>query len=290
MAAEGQTAGRARLHVVLTAVLFSTGGAAIKAIQFDGWQTAGLRSAIAALALLTLLPEARRGWGWRPALVGGIYGVTMILFVQANKLTTAANTIYLQATAPLYALLLGPWLLKELVRRRDLLFMTALAAGLAMFFAGADVPSLSAPRPLLGNLLATACGVTWALTLVGLRWLGKGEGSPAAAVVAGNLVAVAVCLPAALPLPPAPPGDWVLVTYLGVFQIGLAYVFLTRALRVVPVLEASLLLLIEPVLSPIWAWILHREVPAGWSLAGCAVILVATAVQTSTAGGRTRAV
>src|SRR4029079_120012 len=126
----------ARLRIVAAALLFSTGGAAIKFSSFSSWQLASFRSGIAAVAVLIVLPAARRRWDARIAAVGAIYATTMILFVSANKLTTAANTIFLQITAPLYLLLLGPWLLHESLRRRDLAFMALVGVGLALFFVG----------------------------------------------------------------------------------------------------------------------------------------------------------
>ena len=128
----------ARLQVLAAALLFSTGGAAVKATSFDGWQVAGLRSAFGGLALAILLPAARRHWTWRTWLVGCAYAATLLLYVQANKLTTSANAIFLQSTAPLYMLLLAPLWLKEAVRGRDLLFMGALAVGLGLFFVGRE--------------------------------------------------------------------------------------------------------------------------------------------------------
>src|SRR6185503_18506225 len=107
--AVSQTA--ARLGILAGAALFSTGGAGIKAVHFSGLQVAGLRSGVAVFAVLLLLPSARRLPNARSLLVGVAYALTMLLFVLANKLTTAASTIFLQATAPLYILLLGPWLL-----------------------------------------------------------------------------------------------------------------------------------------------------------------------------------
>jgi drug/metabolite transporter (DMT)-like permease len=273
-----------RLQILLTAALFSTGGAAIKATSLAGWQVASFRSGVAALAILIMVPAARVRWSRRTVMVGGAYAATMILFVLGNKLTTAASTIYLQSTAPLYTLLLGPWLLKERIRRQDLLFMVALATGLGLFFVGVEEPQASAPNPLLGNLLGILTGIFWSLTVVGLRSLGKGSdpggGSAASAVVAGNTLAFLVALPLALPVESATGADWGLIAFLGVVQIGVAYAMLTAALRHVPAMEATLLLLVEPVLSPLWAWIFHAELPSGWSFAACAVILVATTVRT----------
>lgn len=280
-----------RLQIVGAALLFSTGGAAIKATTMNAWQVAGFRSAIAAVALLLLLPGARRGWSWRIVPVALAYAATLVLFVTANKLTTAANTIFLQSTAPLYILLLGPWLLDEPIRKEDLLFMAVIATGFAFFFVGNEAPVRTAPDPLRGNLLATLSGVCWALTVVGLRWVGRsaGVGKEAAAdgsaelstVALGNLLAFLITLPLALPVRGAGAGDWAVIAYLGVFQIGLAYVLLTRAIRHLRALEASILLLVEPALNPVWAWLAHGERPGPWSLTGGALVLSATLLKTA---------
>jgi drug/metabolite transporter (DMT)-like permease len=266
-----------RLRVLAAAALFSSGGAAIKAVSLNAWQVAGFRSAVAAVALFLMMPEARRRPPLKVLLVGATYAATMVLFVLSNKLTTSASAIFLQSTAPLHVLLLSPWLLGERVRRADLVYMGVLALGLASFFVGLDPVSATAPNPWLGNVLATLSGVTWALTVMGLRAVGRGgsDWAPASAVW-GNVIACLVCLPLALPVESSRPMDWAVIVYLGVFQIALAYVFLIRGLRQVPALEASLLLLLEPVLNPIWAWMAHGERPGAWSIAGGLLILLAT--------------
>ena len=278
---------RARLQLVAAAVLFSTGGAVIKLTSLTGWQVASIRSGIAALALGLMLPEARRGIRPRTVLVSMAYAATLILFVIANKLTTSANTIFLQATGPLYILLLAPWLLRERFRSTDLFFMAIVATGLVLFFTGTDAPVRTAPAPAQGNLLAAMSGFTWALTLMGLRWMGADEagGSPAGAVVLGNALACVVTLPMALPLAGAGTGDWAALAYLGLFQIALAYALVTRAVGKLPALEISIILLVEPVLNPIWSWLVHGEKPGPWALAGGALILGATAVRSVLASG-----
>ncbi len=269
-----------RAQILAAAALFSTGGAAIKATTMTAWQVASLRSGLAALTLLLLLPGARRRWSWRTVVVGLGYAATMILYVEGNKLTTAANTIFLQSTAPLYILLLAPWLLGEPARRRDLALMAALAGGMVLTFAGHTSATRIATEPALGNLLAAGAGVFWALTLMGIRWLGREHGGGAApAVACGNLIACSVAAPLALPLGPTDGTDWIVIAFLGVVQIAVAYVFLTRGMARVPALESSLLLLVEPVLSPGWAWLLHGERPGPLAAAGGAVILTATAVR-----------
>ena len=276
----------ARLQIVAAALLFSTGGAAIKATSFDGLSggiaVACFRSGVAAIAIALFLPRSRRNWSWRTILVGATFAVTLILFVAANKLTTSANTIFLQSSAPLWIALVAPILLRERVGRVDVIFMGVLGAGLALFFVDAPDPVGTAPQPLLGNVLAVISGVGWAGTVMGLRWLGRRDGTDAAAAatVAGNLIACLLCLPLAIgPAAGAVADDWLLIAYLGVIQIGLAYVFVTKAMPHLRALEVSLLLYVEPALNPVWSWLVHGETVGPLSIGGGLVILGATAAR-----------
>lgn len=273
---------KARWQLVLAAVCFSTAGAVIKASTFGAWQIAAFRALIAMLAIILLIPEARRRWTWRVGLVGVAYAAAGLLFVFANKLTTAANTVFLQATNPLFVVALAPTLLHERVRAADLRFMAVLAGGLALLFVGGNRQFATAPDPALGNLLAAGSAVAWAFTVTGYRWLarsGEDHGVVASAAACGNLLVFLVCLPNAWPLASGRTGDWLAVAFLGVFQLGLAYVFLSRAIARVPALEASLFLLVEPVLSPVWAWLVHGEAPGPLAVVGGVVILTATALK-----------
>lgn len=273
---------RSRLLLVAAALLFSTGGAAFKATTLTAWQVASFRSGIAAAVLLAALPEARRGWRAAIVPVAAAYAATLILFVLANRLTTAADAIFLQSTAPLYLLLLGPLLLGERLRWGDVGFMAAVLAGIGLFFVGAEERSATAPDPRLGNWLGLASGLTYALMLAGMRWLARrGHGESAlAATTLGNLIAFAAVLPMALPVHAAGAVNVAVLLYLGVFQVGLAYVFLTRGIRHVRGVEATTLLMAEPVMSPVWAWLVHGERPGTWALAGGGVIVAATLVNT----------
>ncbi|MGE5646842.1 MAG: DMT family transporter [Acidobacteriota bacterium] len=272
-----------RLLALACALLFSTGGVAIKSTSFGPWQVASFRSAIAAVAVMALVPAARRGWSWRVLPAGAAYAAMLILFVCATKLTTSANAIFLQSTAPLWVLLLGPVLLKERARRSDLVFAAVVAIGLSLFFVARETAGALAPDPVRGNLLGALSGVAWALVVMSLRWLGKhthnGDGA-LASVVAGNAMAFLIALPLALPAPAARPTDWAIVIYLGVFQVGLAYLLLSRAIRHIPAFEMTTLLLVEPVFNPIWTWMVQGERPSAWALAGGALILTATFLHT----------
>ena len=274
--------GIGRLQVFAAAVLFSTGGAGIKAAAFTGLQVSALRSGIAAIVLLLLL---RGRVVLSPAMLvtGVVYAATVTLFVLSTKLTTAANAIFLQATAPLYLLLLGPLVLRERFRGRDVGFLLGVAAGLVLCVIGQPEPTTTAPDPVTGNLLAVVCSVTWALTLLGLRYVQRDEARTSvglSAVLLGNLFASLAAWPFAWPLPTANATEWATIAYLGVGQIGLAYVFLTAAIRVLPALEVSLLLLIEPVLNPIWTWMIRGERPGTYTIIGGAIIIAATAIKT----------
>jgi DME family drug/metabolite transporter len=282
---------RARLGVITAAAIFSTGGAAIKLTTLSGVQVACFRSAIAGVTVLALAPQSRRGWTWRTWAASVVYAACLTLFVLANKLTTSANTIFLQASAPLYLLLLGPWLLKERVKQADLLVLCAMAAGLTCVFVSTAPPARTAPDPELGNLLALLSGMAWAFLVIGLRWLGRAEAaaghespSPTTAVVLGNFLAALVNLPFALPVASFTATDVVTVLFLGVVQIGVAYLLLSRALTYVGAFEASLLLMVEPALNPWWSWLMHGETPGPWSLVGGGMILGATALKTAVGG------
>lgn len=276
----------ARGQLLLAALLFSTGGTVIKAIALDNWQVASGRSAVAAIVLL-LGTRAWRAFSWRAVLVGAAQAATLITFVTANKLTTAANAVFLQATAPLYIALLAPLLIAERLKRRDIPLMVLIFIGLLLLFAGSQEPLATAPHRVLGSLVGVVSGFCWSLTIIGLRWLARsehagadGSASAAAAATTGNLLALAICLPAALPLPELHAADVLGIAYLGIFQVGAAYMLLARGLRHVPAATASLLMLVEPALSPFWAWIVHHEAPGFWPLAGGVIILAAATAAT----------
>lgn len=273
---------RHRLEILGAALLFSTGGAAIKATSLSNWQVAGFRSGVAAIAILLVIPAARRNWTWRAAAVGLAYALTLVLFVSANKLTTAANAIFLQATAPLYLLVLGPLILKERVRRADVLLMAVVACGLACFFIGREPARTTAPQPFAGNVIALLAGFTYAFTITGLRWIGSRPQpieSPMATVALGNVIAFLICVPAALPVQQVTTSDVAAILYLGIFQIGLAYYLLSAGVRFVPAVETGTLLLVEPAFNPVWTWMLHGERPGALAICGGLLILAASAAR-----------
>ena len=267
--------------ILVAAALFSTGGAAVKMSSFEPIQVACIRSGLAAIALLAFSRHARRRPGSRrELLVATAFATTMLLFVLSSRATTAANAVFLQATAPLYLLILGPLLLREKLRRRDLITMLGMGVGMALFLATPDRAQSTAPDPVFGNTLATLSGFTWAVSILGLRWISKstsGVGATLTVVVLANAFVALVALPFALPIELPGWPDVLVLIWLGVFQIALAYLCVARGIGGVPAFKASLLFLIEPVLNPVWAWWIHGEAPGALALAGGAVILAAAA-------------
>lgn len=275
----------ARLSIVVAAILFSTGGAAIKGTALTAFQVAGLRSGVAAVAIALFLPATRRGMRVDLLPAALAYAATLVCFVVATKLTTAAAAIFLQATAPIWVLVLSPFLLREPLRAADLPYVGLAALGLVLVFfgsLGSRGAAASAPLPEIGNALGLAAGLFYALLMITMRRLARGGEAgdrSLAAMVLGNALAFLSCLPLAVPLGDVTLHDALAVAYLGVVQIGLAYWFFARGLRSLPALEVALLVLVEPVLNPLWTWILEGEAPSALVLLGGAVMIVALAAR-----------
>ena len=249
-----------------TAILWSLGGLLIKWVSWNPIAIAGTRSAIAALFMLALL--RRPHFTWSPAQVGAMiaYAAAVILFVVANKLTTAANAILLQYTSPIYAALLGAWLLGERATWLDWGTIAVTMGGIALFF----LDDLSASG-LWGNVCAIASGVTYACLVVLLRK--QKEGSPLESVLLGNALAALIGFPFTLGTSPNPSG-WAVLLILGVVQLGLPYTLYSLAIKHVTALEAILIPAIEPILNPLWVFLVMGEAPGPWALLGGFIVLV----------------
>ncbi|MGE3772933.1 MAG: DMT family transporter [Gammaproteobacteria bacterium] len=270
----------AYLQIVCGAVLLSSGSAAIKATQFDAFQLAGVR-AVVIVAFMTLAVRPALRLFDRTLLPAAVaHAATTILFMLGNKLTTAATAIFLQYTAPLYLLLLGPWLLKEPVARRDVAYVGLLLVGMVMLLLNPPARAATASNPVLGGIVAACCGVTWAFTTLTMRGLARdpqaGFQRTIASIIVANVALAVVLLPLFPPGADARALDFGLAAYMGVLQLGTAFILVTLGLRRVTALEGALLLLIEPVLNPIWVYFVHGETLGAWGLAGGALILAAT--------------
>jgi drug/metabolite transporter (DMT)-like permease len=257
--------GRAMLLLVLTAVFWSFGGILIKFIQWHPMAISGMRSAIGALTILAVF-RGLRFTGSRAQIGGAIaYAGTVTLFVLATKLTTAANAILLQYTAPVHVALFGPWLLGEPSRRRDVAAIAVILGGMALFF----MDRLSTAG-LWGNVAALGSGACFGWLTLFLR-LQKG-GSGIESIFLGNLLAAVLGLPFMFgSMPDA--RSWGGLVLLGTVQMGIPYVLFSMAVRHVPAVTAILVPMIEPVLNPVWVLLLLGETPSPMAVAGGAVIL-----------------
>jgi drug/metabolite transporter (DMT)-like permease len=230
--------------------------------------------------IFLLLPQARRLPTRRILLLAPAYFGATALFVVANTMTTAANAIFLQSTAPLWVVLLAPLLLGERPSRSDLAVLFGVAVGMALFFVAPAAEAATAPNPRLGDWIAIASGVSFALLLIGMRWLARGgSGEECAAIAWSNLIACPLafaCMPLVGQTPIAGvPLDWVVVGALGTLQMGLAYSLLVTGIPHVSALQASLLTMIEPVLSAGIAWLAHGEAMHPMAMLGAACIVAA---------------
>ncbi len=262
---------RAVLYLVAAAFLWSVGGLLIKWVQWHPIAIAGMRSLIAAITLWAVTPRFEWRFG-RDQWIGAIlYTMTVMLFVVANKLTTAANAIFLQYTAPIYIALFGAWFLKEHPTRLDWALMALAQGGTALFFLDQFQGS-----GFWGNVCALASGMSFAALTLHLRR--HRDASPVASVFLGNLLTFALGCPFMFESQPSVKG-WLGLVLLGVFQLGLSYKLYTVAIRHVRALEASLIGTLEPVLNPIWVLLFLGEKPGPWAVAGGCIVIGAVSVR-----------
>src|SRR5213593_3963036 len=179
------------LLVVGAAILWSTGGLFIKATHLSAFELSFGRSLLAAITIVIFTRREGFGINRISAVTSILYAALLILFVLATKLTTAANAIFLQYTAPVYVLILEPLFYKEKFRRRDFITVAACVGGMSLFFVGK-----LRPQDVDGNLLALASGVCFALFFLLLRHSKAREVNRASSAIYGNLIVVLICAPA----------------------------------------------------------------------------------------------
>lgn len=258
--------------VLIAAVLWSTSGLFIKIIDLNPFTIAGSRGFIAALMMLALMNK-RLSFNWSlPQVAGGFcYAGAMITFVVATVMTTAANAILLQYTMPVFTALFGLWLLKERVTRLDWGVIIIVVGGMALFFL--DELTLDG---LWGNFIAILSAVFFAFLIIFMRM--QKSGSPVETVILGNMITFVVCLPFIIQEPPT--GTSLLpLSYLGIFQLGLPFVLYSTAIKYITAIDAVLIQTIEPVLNPIWVFLVIGEEPGSWAIIGGAMVLITVTIR-----------
>jgi drug/metabolite transporter (DMT)-like permease len=256
---------KAVLFLLLSAVLWSTGGVMIKAINWQPISILAGRSIFSSILFFIYLrrfPTHFTPWKMTASVA---HILTAFLFITATKLTTAANAIFLQYTAPIYIVLLGIWFLSERPSRTDWISMGIIFAGMLLFFGD----KLSASG-FYGNVLAILSGVTLAVMNVALR--AQKNGNPAESIFIAHLFTAVVGFPFVLK-ETWTVNSWLIILYLGIFQIGFSFIFFTSAIKHVPAIEATLISTLEPILNPVWVFLFLGEEPGRLALIGGLIVL-----------------
>jgi drug/metabolite transporter (DMT)-like permease len=258
------------------ATLFSTAGLLIKVLTLSPLALVGARSILAAGVIAIWLRRPRITWSL-PQVGGAIMlAATQILFVMATRMTTAANAIFLQFTAPIFVAFFGIWFLGERAKRHDWLAMAAIAAGLLLFFN----EDLSA-QGNWGNTIALLSGITFAWLVLFLRK--QKDTSATETMLLGNLLAALIGLPFFFSETPTA-ADLGGVAFLGLIQLGIPLIMVSVAIKHLTAVEAVLIQTLEPILNPIWVFLVIGEVPSSLGLFGSLIVLVSVTARGIIAG------
>lgn len=254
------------IAILFAALLWSTGGLFIKLISLEAYSILSLRAMFSAILFGTLFYRRVWQWSWNTLLVAFCYGGLVSCFVIATKMTTAANAIFLQYTAPIYLILLEPLLFKFKVQRINIATVVVCFIGMTLFFVG-DLQL----GDMRGNLLALLSGVFLAGMMLAQRF--NPPERHEAAIFQGNVLVFLLFLPAVFQGPAPSTSDWGMLAFLGFIQLGLGYVLFTYGLKRVSALESSLAAMLEPVLNPVWVLIGYGEQPAATAIVGGLIIV-----------------
>jgi drug/metabolite transporter, DME family len=261
------------LAVFLTAILWSSGGLFIKLISLDSMELSFFRCAIAAVVFALMFRKRILKLNPLALLNSFAYAAVLILFVIATKTTTAANAIFLQSTAPIYVLIFEPLLTKTKWERINIITIVVCFLGMILFFMG-DLT----PGDIKGNIAALLAGVAFAAFFLGMKKNEPQYGE--SSIFYGNVIVALICIPFITDMNTISVKDFVMVSFLGVFQIAFAYALFSYGLKRIIAVEASIISMFEPVLNPIWVFIGYGEVPSFYAIIGGIIIMTAITVRT----------
>jgi len=255
--------------LITAALMWSLGGIFIKLVDLNPMGIAGIRSLGAAVVLLIYIKKPRLYWN-RYFLTGVLaYTAMVVLYVLSIRLTTAANAIFLEFTAPIYVVAFSYLLLNERINRFDILTMVIIFLGMGLFF----MDELTF-YGFWGNIMALIAGVCLALVTVMIR---KEKESAFEIVFYGNVLTAIICFTFIIEgLSNSTQLDWLIIFGLGIFQLGIPYILYTTALKYVSALDAILVGMLEPILNPIWVYIFIGEAMGEWAFIGGALVMIGT--------------
>lgn len=271
---------RSLLLLALCGLLWSTAGVLIKHVDWHPGAIWSARSAIAAALLYavrrpSLARIQRAEWAAAVALAA-----TTGLFILANKLTTAANAILIQYSAPVWVAVLGHWFLGERATRRDWVTILVVLAGISLFF----FDHLTVNH-VAGNVIALGAGIAFAFAALTMRRVALLRApddqplDPLRPLLLGNMLGAVLGAPFWFldPLPDA--AGWSALLALGLVQQGAAYLCYAAAVRHATALEIMLIPIIEPILSPVWVALFDGEWPGPIALAGGVLVVGAVTLR-----------
>jgi len=265
------------LFVLTAALLWSTGGLFIKLISFSAMQLSFFRCSIAAVTFAIIFKKRVLLINKLSIANSIIYAVVLITFVIATKTTTAANAIFLQATAPIYVLIFEPIINKTRYDRINIITVSVCVIGMLLFFVGKLEPG-----HLEGNLVALISGVTFAALFLGMKK--NDQKFQQSSIFWGNILVALICIPFLVSLEMISFSDLWMVSFLGVFQIAFAYAFFASGLKRIFAVEASIISMVEPVFNPVWVFLGYGETPTVYSIIGGLIILGAIISRTIYSG------
>ena len=268
------------LLMVLAALCWSTGGILVRHVEItNGFEIVFWRSLFMVVFLFATLAWWHRGKVWAQiaavgragVLAGALLGLTFFFFILSLLHNTAANTFVLMSTQPFFAAVFGWIFLRELVPLRTWIAIGVALGGIALMFA----EGIGRGRTL-GNLLAIGVPTAFALNLIVLRRMHAQVDMVPAVMIAG-LISLVVALPFALPFE-ARVGDLAVLAPMGMLQLGLGCLLMTRATRYLAAGEVGFLALIETILAPLWVWLGVGERPSALALVGAVIVFGALVV------------
>jgi drug/metabolite transporter (DMT)-like permease len=261
------------LAMAATAFLWSSAGLFIKIMDWNPIAIAGMRSFIASIVIYTYLRHPRIHLSFPQIAAAVANAVTMLLFVSANKTTTAANAILLQYCAPVFTAFIGAILLREKTHVEQYTAIPLVVAGMIFMF----FDKLGGGK-LFGNVLAIMSAITFSFYFVFMR-MQKDE-SPLESILLSHWLTAGVCfiISIFLPLPHITMKSLGAIAVLGVVQIGLSAILFSIAIKRVSAIQANLIAVIEPVFNPVWVFFAIGEAPGSNSLIGGVIIVVAVTI------------
>jgi drug/metabolite transporter (DMT)-like permease len=269
------------LAMAATAFLWSIAGLFIKIIDWNPFAIAGMRSLIASIIVFLYLRHPKIHLSFPQIAASIANAATMLLFVWANKTTTAANAILLQYCAPVLTVFVSAIFLKERTRVEQFAAFPLVVGGMIFMF----FDELGGGK-VFGNVLAIISAITFSFYFVFMRM--QKDGSPLESILMSHWLTAGICIIISLflPVPHVTLKSLAVIMVLGVVQIGLSAILFSIAIKRVSAVQANLIAVVEPVFNPVWVFFAIGEAPGIHALIGGGIIVLAVTIASITTARR----